>query len=411
MFRSFLIDAIILVALVGIAVGRIPKLRMDRPGMALAAAAALLAAGALSPADAFAAVDVGTLALLLAMMIIVANLRMAGFFALAGGRILRIARGPRGLLALVVAASGLLSAFFLNDTICLVFAPLVAEVARRSKRDALPYLIAVAIAANIGSSATIIGNPQNMLIGAQSGIPFGLFAARLAPPALAGLVVAWLAVVLLHPREFGAGSVLAVVEENRTPVDLPLLWKSLGASALMLVFLLAGVAAPVAALIAAALLLITRRVDPDRVFGHVDFGLLVFFAGLFILTRAIERTETFTRLVDAVLPALSGRLGRPPVGLFSLAVAALSNLVSNVPAVMLLRPLVPRFADQGSVWLVMAMASTFAGNLTLLGSVANLIVAEGAKRAGIAMTFWRYFRVGFPVTIITIAIGVFWLSL
>lgn len=410
MLKNLAIDAILVVALAGIAIGRIPRLRMSRPGMALAGATFLVALGALSPTEAFAAIDIGTIALLLAMMLVVANLRMAGFFAVAGGRILAVARTPRALLALVVVSSGLLSALFLNDTICIVFTPLVAEMTRRARRDPLPYLIAVAVSANVGSEATIVGNPQNMLIGASSGIPFAEFTARLGPPALFGLLVVWIVIVLVHRKEFGrdAGA-FVVMEETRSEVDVPQMTKSLAAAAVMLAALLAGVDPTVAALVAASILLITRRIDPDRVFAQVDFGLLVFFGGLFVMTKAIEGSGGYEAIVDRVLQTLVG--GQTPVGALAAFVALLSNIVSNVPAVMLFRPLAGRFADPHQVWLVLAMASTFAGNLTLLGSVANLIVAEGAKRSDIELSFGRYLRVGLPVTIVTILAGSAWLAL
>jgi Na+/H+ antiporter NhaD/arsenite permease-like protein len=406
-----LASAIILVALGGIALGRLPRLRMDRPGIALAGAAAILASGFISPEEAFAAVDIGTLALLLAMMIIVANLRLSGFFTLAGGRILGAARSSRQLLALIVLASGILSALFLNDTVCIIFTPLVAEICLRARRNPLPYLIGVATAANVGSAATIIGNPQNMLIGAQSGIPFGSFLLRLGPPSLLGLAAVWLLIVALDPREFARGQRLAPPQEVRTEVDGPLLWKSSAASASMLVLLLAGVPAPVASLAAASLLLVTRRVEPERVFAHVDFGLLVFFAGLFILTRAIQDTLLFKLALSSGLPALSGPGGEPSMALLAGSLTLASNLVSNVPAVMLFRPLVAGFAEPDKVWLLLALASTYAGNLTLLGSVANLIVAEGARKAGIALGFGAYLRVGLPVTVATLLIGTAWLAL
>ncbi|HUX40649.1 MAG TPA: anion transporter [Rectinemataceae bacterium] len=410
MFKNLAIDAVLVIALAGIAIGRIPRLRMNRPGMALAAATFLVVLGALTPTGAFAAVDIGTIALLLAMMLVVANLRMAGFFSVAGGRILAVARTPKSLLALVVAASGLLSALFLNDTICIVFTPLVAEMARRARRDPLPYLIAVAVSANVGSEATIIGNPQNMLIGASSGIPFAEFTSRLGPPALVGLLVVWLVVVVAYRGEFGSKGVrLSTMDGTRVEIDKPLIAKSLGAAALMLVLLLVGVESSIAALAAASVLLVTRRIDPEKVFGYVDFGLLVFFAGLFVMTKAIEGRGWYESVVKNVLPNLVGSDGTPPIGALAGFVAVLSNLVSNVPAVMLFRPLVPHFADPQAAWLTLAMASTFAGNLTLLGSVANLIVAEGAKRAGVDLSFGTYLRVGLPVTIITIAIGSAWL--
>ncbi|HUX38726.1 MAG TPA: anion transporter [Rectinemataceae bacterium] len=413
MFRNPAIDIVLVVAMAGIAVGRIPRLRMNRPGMALAAATFLVGLGALTPAAAFAAVDIGTIALLLAMMLVVANLRMAGFFQVAGGRILAVAKGPKTLLALVVASSGLLSAFFLNDTICIVFTPLVAEMTRRARRDPLPYLIAVAVSANVGSEATIIGNPQNMLIGASSGIPFAEFTARLAPPAIVGLIVAWAVIVLSQPAEFRSGgrAMLAPMDETRVEVDRRLIAKSLLAAALMLGLLLVGVDPAIAALSAASILLVTRRVDPDRVFAFVDFGLLVFFAGLFVMTKAIEGRGGYEYVAKTLVPMVAGAGGALPVAPLAGLVAILSNLVSNVPAVMLFRPLMGSFADPHAAWLVLAMASTFAGNLTLLGSVANLIVAEGAKRSGIDLSFGRYLRVGLPVTVITIAMGATWIAL
>lgn len=412
MLKNLAVDCILVVAFVGIAIGRIPRLKMNRPGVALAAATFLVLLGSLSARQAFAAIDLGTIALLLATMLVVANLRTAGFFAVAGGRLIAIARTPRALLALIVAASGLLSALFINDTICVVFTPLVAEMTRRARRDPLPYLIAVAASANVGSEATIIGNPQNMLIGASSRIPFPLFTGTLGPPAVMGLFFVWVVVVGLHPAEFRGGGIFpSALDETRVEVDRPLIAKSLAAVALMLALLIAGVEPAVSALAAASVLLVTRRIDPERVFAQVDFGLLVFFAGLFVMTRAVEGLGLYERVLNRILPWLSRTQGGPPVAAMAGFVAVLSNLVSNVPAVMLLRPLVERFADPRKAWLILAMASTFAGNLTLLGSVANLIVAEGARRAGVDISFSRYLRVGLPVTIATIALGSAWIAL
>jgi len=385
---------------------------MNRAGMALAAAAVLLAIGAVSPIEAAAAVDISTIALLLAMMLIVANLRLAGFFTAAGARILAIARTPRQLLALVIAASGVLSAIFLNDTMCLMLTPLVVEVTRRSGRDPVPYLIGVAVSANIGSCATIVGNPQNMLIGAQSGISFTSFLASLGPPSLACLALAWIAVVLAFPREFSAGRSLAAAPSGpKEPAAYkPLMYKSFAASLLMIVLLVAGLEPAVASLAAAALLLVTRRVSPERVFAEVDFSLLVFFSGLFVLTKAVEGTAAFAFAFEAAKPVLGG-VGTEPIWALSGLTALFSNLISNVPAVMLERPLIPLFVDPDKAWKVLALSSTFAGNLTLLGSVANLIVAEGARKSGIRLSFGKYLCVGLPLTLVTLAIGTTWLAL
>jgi Na+/H+ antiporter NhaD/arsenite permease-like protein len=406
MLREIFVDILIFVCLFGIAVGRLPLLRMNRAALAFAGAAALILVGALTPRQAFEAVDLETLALILALMVIAANLRISGFFTWASERVLLLARTPRGLLAAVVGVSGVFSALFLNDTMCLVLTPLVAELAVSSRRDPVPYLVGVATAANVGSCATIIGNPQNMLIGASSGISFGSFFLKLALPSAAGLAVCWIVILLAFPGEFRRGLFLAsgpVV--IRTPENPALFRKSVAAAVLMVAALAAGMPTITAALLAAAFLLVSRRTKSERIFAEIDFSLLVFFAGLFIITRAIEGTGLFRGAVQAALPAAS----RSPWA-FSGASLALSNLVSNVPAVMLLRPMIPAFPNPEKAWLLLALSSTFAGNLTLLGSVANLIVAEGAKRSGIELSFGKYLRAGLPITAITAALGTAWLA-
>lgn len=405
MLHEIAVDILIFVCLFGIAVGRLPFLRMNRAALAFAGAAVLILAGALSPRQAFEAVDLEALALILAMMVVAANLRISGFFSWASERALLLARSPRGLLAAIVAVSGVFSALFLNDTMCLVLTPLAAELSLASRRDPVPYLVGVATAANVGSCATIIGNPQNMLIGSSSGISFGTFFLNLALPSAAGLFVCWAVIILAFPREFQRGQPLSTdVIRPRAAENPALLRKSLAAAALMIAALAFGMATTTAALLAAAFLLVSRRTESERIFAEVDFSLLVFFAGLFMITRAIEGTALFRAAVAAALPGAS----RSPWA-FSGASLVLSNLVSNVPAVMLLRPMIPSFPEPQKAWLLLALSSTFAGNLTLLGSVANLIVAEGAKRSGIDLSFGKYLRAGLPITLITAALGTAWL--
>lgn len=406
--------AIILVSFAGIAVGRIPGLAMNRAGIAVAGAAALIASGALGAQEAFAAVDFETIALLFCMMVLVANLRISGFFDLAGSRIVRIAHDPRAFLAVVILASGFLSALFLNDTICIMLPPLVAQIVRRRGMDGRPYLIGLAAAANAGSCATPIGNPQNMLIAASSGLGLRDFAAALALPSLFALGCTWVAVVLVFPSEFSR-SRARLAAPGPAPVagpgsgaetDIALMRKSLAAAGLLLVLLVFGVRTSLAALVAASALLVTRRIHPERVLREVDFTLLVFFSGLFVLTGAVGRSPLFARAMDAALP----HLVRPGAA-FAATVALASNLISNVPAVMLLSPVASGFADSRAAWFMLAMASTFAGNLTLLGSVANLIVAEQAERFGTRIGFADYLKVGVPVTLASIAGGVLWLGI
>lgn len=397
---------LIVMTLIGVAVGRYPWLRMNRATIALVGATALIVGGALTLEEAYAALDLNTLTLLFAMMVINVNLRLAGFFNIVGTRVVRWARTPRQLLALIVGLSGVLSALFLNDTIVLMFTPLVLDLVLTLRRDPIPYLIGLVSAANIGSAATITGNPQNMLIGAASGISYVRFTSALAPVSLLGLGVIWGVLVLLYPREFAPTAFSVDVAPAQARTYLPLLRKSLLATGGMLVAFLAGAPIALAALSAAAVLLFTRRVKPQRIFRELDMGLLVFFSGLFMVTGAIERTGLSARLFAVAEPIARGGTA----ALTGVAVL-LSNLVSNVPAVLLFRPLVPQFPNPELVWLTLAMATTFAGNLTLLGSVANLIVAETARERGVELSFMAYLKAGVPITLLSLVLGVLRFSL
>lgn len=395
---------IMIATVIGVAVGRYPWLRMNRATIALVGATLLIITGAIPLDEAYRAIDLHTIVLLLAMMILNANLRLSGFFQMVSRWIVRHARTSRRLLALVILASGWLSALLLNDTIVLMFTPLLLDVVRALHRNPLPYLVALAASANIGSAATIVGNPQNMLIGISSEIPFLEFTARLFPAAAVGLLLTWLVVVLVYRKEFTGGR-LEVIPEQRVRHHGALMQKALAACGLMLVLFAVGVEVPLAALGAAALLLVTRRLKPERVFREIDWSLLVFFSGLFVVAGALETTG-FT----AVLFEHAGPFAQDGVVPLALVSVVLSNLISNVPAVLLFRPLIPGFADPETAWLTLAMATTFAGNLTLLGSVANLIVAETARRLGVELTFTEYLKAGLPITAASLAAGIGWMA-
>lgn len=385
-----------------IAVGRVPLLRMNRAGIALVGAALLVLVGALDEEEAIHAIDVGTILLLGAMMVINVNLRLSGFFRWVAFYTVRLARTPRMLLALVIGASGVLSAIFLNDPVCLMFTPLVIELALLLGRDPIPYLVGLAAAANVGSVATLTGNPQNIIIGQASRIPYGEFLAHLGPVALMGLVVCWGVIVLVYPREFRGN--LRAIELPAPRTYRPLLRRTMWVVVGLLVAFLAGVPVVTAACIAGGVLLVSR-LRPQKLLA-LDWELLAFFAGLFVVTGAIEVTGLSRQLFLAVEPVLKS--GIPA---FTLVTGALSNVVSNVPAVLLLRPEIGSFADPKQAWLALAMASTLAGNLTLLGSAATLIVAEVAHGQGVTLGFKAYLRAGIPITLITLVIGVVWLML
>ena len=285
----------------------------------------------------------------------------------------------------------------------LVFTPLVLEICILVRQPALPYLMAVATAANVGSTATITGNPQNMLIGISSGISYRDFALALGPIALIGLLICWLVLLLIYRRTLTLMPFQRPAPQAIT-LARPLLRKSLFATLVMTAALLLGVEPPLAALLAALILLITRNTEPEAILQQVDWSLLVFFSGLFIVTGALESMG-----VSAQLFTLAQPLAQQGVAMLTVVAVVLSNLISNVPAVLLFRPFVPEFANPPQVWLTLAMATTLAGNLTLLGSVANLIVAESARRQGVNLTFGEYLKAGLPITLLTLLVGSFWL--
>jgi Na+/H+ antiporter NhaD/arsenite permease-like protein len=283
--------------------------------------------------------------------------------------------------------------------------PLVIEVTRAKKINPVPYLIALAGSANVGSAATMIGNPQNVLIGAVSGIGFFHFVGRLIVPVVLGLVLIWVVILAVYRKEF-SGAEFPQITTGRPRVYRPLLIKSLIGIGLMLGGIVFGLSTTLAALVAASFLLITRRIKPDRVLRDVDWTLLVFFAALFVLTDSVRSLPSYHGFVTHISRLMAGNYF-----VFSAISAIVSNLISNVPAVMLLKNIIEGFQDPRPWWLLLSMATTFAGNLTLLGSVANLIVAEGARKRGVELGFGVYLRIGVPVTLATIALGTTWLLL
>ena len=389
-----------------LALGKVPGLRVDRAGIALVGAAAMLGFGVLTMHDAAKAVDYETIVLLFGMMVVVAYLRMAGFFALATERIAARFSGPRALLAVTIGLSGVLSAFLVNDVVCVALTPLVLHLCQRLKRPPIPYLVGLATASNVGSVATITGNPQNIIIGSLSGISYLRFASRLAPIALIGLVLTYLVVSLVYRRDAGRVRSCGSIEgEGRPRVHRGLLAKSVAVTLATVGLFFAGAPIALVALGAAGVLMLDR-VRPEKVYGAVDWPLLVMFAGLFVVVHAFEVNVVHTWGIERWKA-----LRDSPVVMVSGLSVVLSNLVSNVPAVLLFRPLMEVMPEKETAWLALAMSSTLAGNLTVLGSVANLIVVENARRSGTELGFVEYLKVGVPLTIATMLVGVAWLAL
>ncbi len=398
-----MVEGLLLVLIVAIAVGALPPFNMNRATIALGGTVVLLVLGVIPLQQAFTAIDAGTLTLLFAMMILIGHLRLGGFFDLVAGGLGRLSRTPKLLLLLVLLSTAVLSALFINDTVVLMLTPLVAEITLAAGLNPIPFLIALAVSANIGSMVTPLGNPQNILIANASGLGFLEFLSRLWLPALVSLGVAFLLLFLIFRKSLRP-TPLTWHPAKKAHVYKPLLWKCLVAFGIMALGVVFHLGLTLSALAGSALLLFTRRLKPEKVFKLVDWNLLVFFAALFVIIRALESTATFQTilawgkpLVEANLPLLSGLS------------AVLSNLISNVPAVMVLKPLVPGFAHPDQAWIALAAATTLAGNLTLFGSVANLIVAESARHYGVHLKFRTYLLVGFPLAVISLVLTTLWL--
>lgn len=402
---NFILTALIFAfTYLGLALGKVPGLRIDRAGIALVGAAAALAGGVIDIPAAARAVDYRTLVLLFSMMVVVAYLHLSGFFTLATEKIADRFSSPLPLLATTIGLSGVLSAFLVNDVVCLALTPLVMEVCRRLRRPATPYLIGLATASNVGSAATITGNPQNIIIGSLSGISYLRFCARLAPIAIAGLVLTFIMVSLVYRRQLVSSDTAdASLRPHRAHVNRPLLIKSTLVTLATVLLFFAGYPIMLVALTAAGVMTLGRT-RPAKIYRAVDWPLLVMFTGLFVVVHAFEINVVHGWRLDRWQSPRES-----PVVMVSGLSVVLSNLVSNVPAVLLFKPLMETIPEREQAWLALAMSSTLAGNLTLLGSVANLIVVESARRSGVRIGFLEYLKVGVPLTCLTTAMGVAWL--
>lgn len=395
---------VILIATYLLIAVQVPGLRLNRPAAALLGAVAMVTLGELPLRAAYAAIDMDVMVFLLGVLLLAGFLELGGFFEWAAEQVIARAKSARALLAVVVVLSGVLSALFVNDTICLVLTPLVLAVLRPLRLRPLPYLLAIALASNVGSTMAPTGNPQNMLVAVASGIHFARFVATLAPVAIGGLVIVY-AVVAWAYRTDLAVPLPARVELPEVAFDRPLVVRALVVFVGALVCWLAGLSLPLVAITAAAILLAIARRDPADAFARVEWSLLLFFGALFVVMRGARDLTVVMELTSAAGAQVHGAALRDAT-IVSAAMAALSNLVSNVPAVILWLPVVPTLPRADFVWLTIAMSSTLAGNLTLLGSMANLIVAERAEARGERIGFVEHLKVGLPVTILTLGWGV-----
>jgi len=396
-----LVTAVFALTYAGMMLGGWPGLAIDRAGIALLGAIVLLATGRLSMDAAVQAIDAPTLALLFGLMVVSAQFRMSGFYGAVVERLARLGLSPAPLLALVIGAAGLLSAVLVNDIVCLAMAPALITLCRKQQLDARPFLLALACASNVGSAATLIGNPQNMLVGEMLGLSFTGYLWFAGLPAVAGLAAVW---ALIHQQWHTRYAQPSSIGETQAPAHR--LWPTckglIVVAGVMAAFLLTDWPRALVALAAAGVLLVSRDMASRDIVALIDWHLLVLFGGLFIVNQAMQQTG-----VPALLLADAQRHGldlTQPAPLFATTVL-LSNVVSNVPAVMLLLPA----ATHPLAGPILALASTLAGNLLLIGSIANLIVVDQARDRGVLIDWRMHLRIGAPVTLTTLGIAAAWL--
>jgi len=398
--------AIFCLAYLGIALGKIPGLNIDRVGFALLGAICMVVFRVVTPESAFKSIDLPTILLLYSLMIVSAQLRLGGFYTWIVLKIVPCYTQPKLFLLAAMLVSALLSALLANDIVCFAFTPILALSLIEAKLNPLPFLLGLAVSSNIGSAATIIGNPQNMLIGQTGHLDFAHFFSWCAPPSLLALFVSYLIILWIYRKRMFDPGRAASVEHDRMLQPFKRWQTSKGILAVLTLVVLFFTSIPreISAIGIAGVLLCSRRMKTRDITGLVDWHLITLFCALFVIIHGVSQSG----YLDAVMNRLAG-MG---MDLHSLPVLTgisviLSNLFSNVPAVMLLI----RFLDplEPAQWYTLAAASTFAGNLFLLGSIANLIVVEQASRFDIRISFWQHAAVGIPVTLTSLSILIVWI--
>jgi len=397
---------------IGIIFTRLPRMNIDRPSAAFFGAVAMILFGVITFDEAIRAIDFSTIALLLGMMIIIATLELDGFFIWIATRTLAVADTPFKLLAVLTFTTGIASAFLVNDAVVLLFTPVIIGICRSLKLNPIPFLIAEILSSNIGSAMTITGNPQNMLIGINSGISYGHFLLFLLPVSITGIVliiyfVKWYypsVITTRYPEKDKKTKPEIAAIENGTLYN----YHSMRFSVPIFIFVIIlfflsrplNLSIPLIALIGASLILLLGRIKPSKVIRQVDWVLLLFFASLFIVVHGVEKAGLMDQLLNQV-KLTENFTGLAGIHLISLL---MSQIVSNVPYTVVMLPLM-KTADSQILWLALASASTLAGNATVIGAMANLIVIETAESKGVKIRFMEFFRIGIVVTLISMTLS------
>jgi Na+/H+ antiporter NhaD/arsenite permease-like protein len=398
--QNYWIPAVIFLAtyiLIAVESGR--GSHLDRTAAAFCGAVAMVLVGAVPLSEAYQAIDWNTLIFLLGIMILVAHFQISGFFDWIAVHVASIARTRWQLLVLVIFTAGVLAAFFVNDTICLIFTPIVLVVTERLEVPPIPYLIAVATSANIGSAMSVTGNPQNAVIGVSAHFSFLGFLGHLAPVSVVGMFINVVLLSLFFRKELLNHPLKQQVKAVPVKVERTLLVKCCFAAALVIVLWILGYSFPLVAISVGAFILIIGRVKSQNIYRRLDWELLLFFASLFVVIKGFEASGAIEHVIGFFQSGLQGSMISQ---LFAVSgvMLVLSNLVSNLPAVILFRSVVPSFPNTNYIWLAVASTSTLAGNATPFSSVANLIVLQQAGKK-VKITFWEFARVGLIITLIT----------
>jgi Na+/H+ antiporter NhaD/arsenite permease-like protein len=425
--------AIFLVTYALISIRRFPKIKIDRPAAALVGAALMIALGVVEPEKAIGAIHLDIIILLVGMMILVAGLELCGFFEWVSLRMIKYSKNQFTFLVLTMVVTGALSALVLNDTIVLLFTPIIIRTCRLLKSNPVPYLVAEALAANIGSVATVVGNPQNAFIATKAGISFVDFSARLVPVSIVCMLVAIAMMYLFYRKDIEKGSAQEfrrkilkdgwkAFEDELVKGDAATtsgirklrerkagLYALAGITALtFLAFILSHVLGTPIAVIAflggvTALFVVPLITDvkAKEMLAGVDWSIILFFVGLFIVIEGVKDSTLLDEIRSGFPGFQDGSI--PSLEWLTALSAFMSNLVSNVPAVMLLSEMIP--ISQTDLWLALAASSTLAGNATILGAAANVIVAEKAEGMGVQINFWKFTLVGFPIAMATLFVS------
>lgn len=395
---------IFVITFLGIIYTRLPKVNIDRPSAAFFGAVAMILFGVLTFEEAVLAIDFNTIALLLGMMIVIAVLELDGFFTFIAEKTISLSKSRNQLLMIIVFVTGIASAFLVNDAVVLLFTPVIIQICRCAKLNPVPYLIAEILASNVGSAMTITGNPQNILIGMQSGIPYTYFLLHLLPVSLIGMFLIVLIIKPFFRNEFKSENHLQFQKEEfnynfkSMKISVPIF---IGILILFFFSHTFNISIPMIALAGASLILIFGKIKPSKVIKEVDWVLLLFFAGLFIVVQGIEKVGVLDQFIKntPLSNNLEGIISLHALSLF------LSQIVSNVPYTILMLPIL-KSASSDLLWLSLASAATLAGNATIIGAVANLIVIEVAKKYDVEIGFWQFLKVGLLITIITLFISI-----